>query len=82
MGGPITVMVMVAVPVPPGPVAVMVSRLAADAAVGVPEIMHELLKLKPAGSACETTQDAMGPPVDAGVCVAALVAVSVTLLGE
>ena len=75
-------MVMVAVPVPPGPVAVMVSRFAAEAAVGVPEITHELLRVKLAGSACLATQEVMGPPVDVGVCVAALVVVSVTLLGE
>ena len=75
-------MVMVALPEPPGPVAVMVSRFAAEAVVGVPEIKHELLTLKPAGSACFATQEVMGPPVDVGVCVAALVVVSVTLPGE
>ena len=77
-----TVMVMVAVPVPPGPVAVMVSRFAAEAAVGVPVILQALLIDKPAGRACVTAQEVMGPPVEVGVCVAALVVVSVTLLGE
>ena len=81
-GGPRTVMVMVAVPVPPGPVAVMVSRLAAEADVGVPDITHELLTLKPAGRACDTAQEVMGPPVETALCVAALVVVSVTLPGE
>ena len=75
-------MVMVAVPVPPGPVAVMVSRLAAVAAVGVPEILQVLSMDRPAGNACETAQEVMDPPVETTLCVAALVVVSVTLPGE
>ena len=47
-----TVMVMVAVPVPPGPVATMVSLTAAVTTVGVPEMTPVLkFSVKPAGSA-------------------------------
>ena len=77
-----TVMVMVAVPVPPGPVAVMVSRFAAEAVVGVPVILQALFIDKPAGRACITAQEVITPPVETTLCVAALVVVSVTLLGE
>ena len=82
-GGPITVIVIMALPVPPGTVALMVSRFAfVVAVVGVPEITQVLLRVSPAGSAWDAVQEVMGPPDEIGVCVAALETVSVTHFGE
>ena len=81
-GGRTTVILIVVVPVlPPEPVAMMVSRFEAEAAVGVPEILQVLSMESPEGSGCEAMQEVIGPPVEVGICVASLVTVSITELG-
>ena len=61
-GGNTTEILTVAVPTPPSaPVAVMVYVVAADAAVGVPEITPAALMVKPAGKATLMVAPLSGP---------------------
>ena len=60
----LTVMLRVAVPVPPAaPVAVMVYEVAAETAVGVPDITPVALILSPAGKAGLMVAPVSGPPL-------------------
>lgn len=78
-----TWIVTVAVPLPPGFVAVTVYNVEGDTAVGVPPISPvEVSNERPAGSVGEIVQEATSPPLAVGVtAVMALLIVKVNELG-